>query len=69
MITMQIEGASIIQIGEKFTLTKGRVSQVLNREENQRLKRVMLDRIALARADEIIARDKGRERSTDTKTD
>lgn len=56
MIAMQIEGNSVIAIGEAFGLTKGRVSQILNKEENQRLKQLMIDRIALAKADEIIGK-------------
>ena len=53
MLKMQIEGNSVIKIAERFNLTKGRVSQILNKEENQRLKQLMIDRIAERTADEI----------------
>ena len=53
MIKMQIEGNSVIKIAEAFNLTKGRVSQILTKEENQRLKQLMIDRIAERTADEI----------------
>ena len=59
MIAMQIEGNSIETIAEAFNLTKGRVSQILNKEENQRLKDLMIERIALVKADEIANRPKG----------
>ena len=59
MIAMQIEGNSIETIAEAFKLTKGRVSQILNKDENQRLKDLMIERIALAKADEIANRSKG----------
>ena len=53
MIAMQIEGNSIETIAEAYNLTKGRVSQILNKDENQRLKDLMIERIALQRADQI----------------
>ena len=59
MIAMQIEGNSIETIAEAYNLTKGRVSQILNKDENQRLKDLMIERIALAKADEIANRPKG----------
>ena len=49
MIAMQIEGNSIEMIAEAFKFTKGRVSQILNKDENQRLKDLMIERIALAK--------------------
>ena len=56
MITMQIEGKTVTEIAATFDLTKGRVSQILNKDENQRLKQMMIDRIALAEADKIVER-------------
>ena len=40
MIAMQIEGNSIEAVAKAFNLTKGRVSQILNKDENQRLKQI-----------------------------
>lgn len=34
-------------------MTKGRVSQILNKEENRRLKQLMIDQIALRKANQI----------------
>ena len=45
-----IKGKTIVQIAEAFKLTKGRVSQILNKEENRRLKQLMIDQIALRKA-------------------
>ena len=56
---MQIESNSIETIAEAFKFTKGRVSRILNKEENQRLKQMMIERIALAKADKIANRSKG----------
>ena len=43
-----IKGKTIVQIAEAFKLTKGRVSQILNKEENRRLKQLMIDQDSLA---------------------
>ena len=48
-----IKGKTIVQIAEAFKLTKGRVSQILNKEENRRLKQLMIDQIALRKANQI----------------
>ena len=60
MIAMQLEGNSVVKIAEHFNLTKGRVSQIINKPENQQLKAKMIDRIALAEADKIVERKKNR---------
>lgn len=57
MIAMQIEGKTNVEIAAAFNLTKGRISQILNTDENKRLKQLMIDRIALARADEILNKE------------
>ena len=53
MIAMQIEDKSIFELAEAFNLSKGRVSQILRKEESQRLKQLMVDQIALRKANEI----------------
>ena len=52
-----IKGKTIVQIAEAFKLTKGRVSQILNKEENRRLKQLMIDQIALREGNEINNRE------------
>jgi hypothetical protein len=41
MLAMQIEGKSIVQIAEAFNVTKGRGSQILNKDENQQLRQLI----------------------------
>ena len=55
MIKMQIEGVATTSIAEKFGVTKGRIYKLTNRPENKELKQLMMNRIAEASADEIIA--------------
>ena len=52
-----IKGKTIVQIAEAFKLTKGRVSQILNKEENRRLKQLMIDQIGLREGNEINNRE------------
>lgn len=59
MLAMQINGTTVEEIAKRYNRTKGTISTLLNREENQRLKQLMIDRIALAKADEIV--EKGKE--------
>ena len=54
ILKMQIEGVPITEVAKRFGLSKGRISQLVNRPESKRLKEMMLNRIAEAAADEII---------------
>lgn len=55
ILKMQIEGVPITKIAAQYGLSKGRISQLTNKPENKKLKQLMIERIAEAAADEIIA--------------
>ena len=54
IIALHIEGKSIVEIGKAVNLSKSRVAQILKEPENQRLMNLMIQRIALQRADQIV---------------
>ena len=53
IIALHIEGKSVVEIGKAVNLSKSRVAQILKEPENQRLMILMIEQIALQKADQI----------------
>ena len=53
IIALHIEGKSVVETGKAVNLSKSRVAQILKEPESQRLMTLMIERIALQRADQI----------------